>query len=169
MARKSKEDVIKQLTAAGVQLTGEETYPELLALVEENASEDETDPKPVVESKKASVQEEMDSITKNIALIEAGNNGHVKVRRPQVGSDAMNQLAYFAKQPKVRYRLTRSADEPKGAYETHTVNDLMITIGRGVNVNLPEDVAKNLDDSQSIPDEKRQEAALKDIPSQLQR
>lgn len=120
-----------------------------------------------VEEKKVEVNE-MEQITKDIAKIEAGNNGNVKVRRPQPGSAAARQLHYFAGQDIVRYRLPKSADELPGAFEAPQVNDLMITVMKGVSVNLPEDIAKILDDSQNISDNARQNASLKELPGALQ-
>ena len=74
----------------------------------------------------------------------------VHVRRPQPGSVAEAQLFYFASQPKVRYRLARAAGERLDAFETDVTNDLMITFQKGVNLDMPEDIAKYFDDSLGI-------------------
>lgn len=102
------------------------------------------------------------------ADIQKVSNEGLKVRRPQPVSTAATQLHYFASQPSVRYRLPRAAGERAGSFETVIVNDLMITIMKGVNCNMPEDVAKYLDDSLSITDNALNNAALKNIPAELQ-
>lgn len=120
----------------------------------------------------AEIKDEMAVIKENIALIEKGNGGAVKVRQPQPNSPAANQLEYFAKQPQVRYRLPKSADDSTDSFEAPQVNDLMITIKKGVSVNIPEDIAKILDDSQNISDNARQRSGFRideNIPSALQK
>lgn len=115
------------------------------------------------------VKAEVQNIENDIASIEDGNGGNVKVRKPQPESVAARQLAYFAKQPKVRYRLPKSADDTKDSYEPFQVNDLMITVKKGASVNLPEDIAEGFDASQNISDNARTSVALKELPSALQK
>lgn len=118
------------------------------------------------------VKDEVAVINANIALIESGNGGNVKVRRPQPGSSAAKQLAHFASQDRVRYRLPKAADEVPGSFESPQVNDLMITVVKGVSVNLPEDIAKILDDSQNISDNARQQSDFRideNTPSELKK
>ena len=107
----------------------------------------------------------MDQIDADIKALEMDG---VKVRRPQPNSPAANQLHYFAEQEKIRYRLPRNAGEPRGSYETFIVNDLMITVEKGVSVTLPEDIAEGFDKSQAITDNAIQRDALKELPAQLQ-
>jgi len=93
----------------------------------------------------------------------------VKVRKPQAGSIAAKQLAYFANQEKVRYIYPRASGEKRGSFETYIVNDLMITVEKGVPVNLPEDIAMGFDNSRQVTDAAVEQNALKDLPSELQK
>lgn len=111
------------------------------------------------------VADEMAPINKAIKAIESEG---VKVRRPQPNSPAATQLFYFASQPKIRYRLARPAGEKAGAFTPVTVNDLMITVMHGFNVDLPQDIANILDESQQITDNAIHKNELKDLPAQLQ-
>lgn len=109
--------------------------------------------------------DELSVVNEAIKTVESEG---VKVRRPQPGSIAARQLLHFAAQPKVRYRLARQAGEKVGAFTPVTVNDLMITVLHGFNVNIPEDIATYLDDSQAITDNALTDAALKELPKELQ-
>jgi len=71
----------------------------------------------------------------------------VKCDRVEPGTDAANQLAYYAAEDKVRTRIPRGAGEKPGAFETVIVNGLRINILKGENVSLPVSVAQIIEDA----------------------
>mgnify|MGYP003394139742 FL=1 len=110
-------------------------------------------------------QPEGKSILELMAKIECKG---VKVRRPPAGSDAAIQLEFLASLPKVRTRLPRSAGENVNAFETFIVDGLMVTIQKGVSVELPEEIANKIEESFYTTDQALNKDALKEVPQELQ-
>lgn len=71
----------------------------------------------------------------------------VKCDRVSPGSDAERMLQALASQPKVRTRIPREAKEPIDAVASPIMNGLRINIRKGISVDLPEQVAKLIEDS----------------------
>ena len=85
------------------------------------------------------------SISELIASLEC--NG-VKVERFGAGSKAERMARFLAPQPKVRTIIGLEGKEKKGvAIEPVTLNGLRFNILKGYFINIPEDVAKLLEDS----------------------
>ena len=67
----------------------------------------------------------------------------------------------LAKQPKVKIIIPKEKSESNGAYETVQINGYLIQIKKGVYVEVPEQVAQIIMDSQQQTEEALQEAARK--------
>jgi len=98
-----------------------------------------------VAKEEESVKEEVESVKEEIRKVAAPGveEGHVPV-----GSDAERMRAHLAKQPKVRVLIPLIGKEMQGTTMSVIINGYRLNIAKGVYVDVPEQVADMIMESQ---------------------
>lgn len=157
----TKADMIAELEAKGVQLTGKETAEELKALLDQNADpadgasgSDEDPEKAELQARLAALEAENAALKKADKPVAKPAQRNEAKEAAEFQNTADKMKAELAKQPKVGVFIPLEQGEPKGTQLPVEINGYRINVPKGQpNVQVPQAVAEIIWQSLGVYDE----------------